>query len=84
MEVRRTALGRAARDRQKILSWLFLHSTATQALTEPGNGSFVFNCLVPFLISFFLVSQLCGKGAALWEGNELNRELVIPAPWPFL
>lgn len=68
MEVR-TASGGEARDRQKILSWLVFHSTATLALAEPGNGSFVLNSLVLFLISFFsLVSLLCGKGAVFWEG----------------
>lgn len=33
--------------------------------SEPGAGSIVFNSLVPFFIGvFFLVSLLCGKGAA--------------------
>lgn len=58
-------MGRVARGRQWIL-----HSTATLAVTEPGNGSFVFDSLVPFFIMFLfplLVLLLCGKGTAFWE-----------------
>jgi len=72
LDIRRTAVGRVVRERQKIISQLFLHSTDAQALAEPQNGFFVFNSLVPFFISFFLVSLLHGKGAAFWESNELN------------
>lgn len=74
LEVRRRALGRVARGRQRLLFWV-LHSTATLAVTEPGAGSFVFNSLVPFFISFFLpclVSLLCGKGTAFWESVNLS------------
>lgn len=78
LEVRRAALGRVARDRQKFL-FQVLRSAATLAMSESGNGSFVFDSLVSFFIRCFpplpLVSLLCGKCTAFWEGNYYSSFL---------
>lgn len=73
LEVRRTVLGRVARGRQKFLFWV-LHCAATQAVTEPGNGSFVFNSLVPFFIRFFFspTVSLCFVGKVLRFGRLIT------------
>lgn len=73
LEVRRTALGRVARGRLKFLFWV-LHSAVTLAVAEPGNGSFLFNSLVPFFIRFLFSPT---RFSALWERYRiLGRKLL--------
>lgn len=36
--------------------------------------------VVVFWVFFFLICMLYGKGAAFWEGNELNCEFFILVP----